>query len=110
MCGIVGLHGAQEPGWIVAMNARLEHRGPDGAGLFRDERTGLALAMRRLAVVDLSGGAQPMRSADGRHVLVYNGEIYNARELRESLERAGERFTTDHSDTEVLLRLLIREG
>jgi asparagine synthase (glutamine-hydrolysing) len=110
MCGIVGIHGLQETGWIAAMNAALVHRGPDGAGVFRDESVGLSLAMRRLAIIDLSGGAQPMRSEDGRYVLVYNGEIYNARELRENLEAAGERFTTDHSDTEVLLHLLIREG
>src|SRR5215470_4541919 len=110
MCGIVGMHGLQEPGWIEAMNGSIAHRGPDGAGLFRDERAGLALAMRRLAIIDLAGGVQPMRSADGRHVLVYNGEIYNAPELRAKLEAAGERFATEHSDTEVLLKLLVREG
>jgi len=109
MCGIVGIHGLQEPGWIEAMNGSIVHRGPDGAGLFRDESAGLALAMRRLAIIDLAGGVQPMRSADGRHVLVYNGEIYNAPELRVELEAAGERFATEHSDTEVLLKLLVRE-
>ena len=110
MCGIVGIHGLQEPGWIAAMNAALVHRGPDGAGLFLDESAGLALAMRRLAIIDLAGGIQPMRSDDGRHVLVYNGEIYNAPVLRAELEAAGERFATQHSDTEVLLKLLIRDG
>ena len=92
------------------MSARLIHRGPDDHGVFHDESAGLALAMRRLAIIDLAGGAQPMRSPDGRYVLVYNGEIYNATELRRDLEQAGERFATDHSDTEVLLRLLTREG
>lgn len=110
MCGIVGLHGKQEPGWIGAMSARQLHRGPDDQGMYRDEAAGLALAMRRLSIIDLAGGAQPMLSPDGRFVLVYNGEIYNARELRQEMEAAGERFATDHSDTEVLLRLLIREG
>lgn len=110
MCGIVGIHGRQEPAWLEAMSARLVHRGPDDQGFFRDEAAGLALAMRRLSIIDLAGGAQPMRSADGRFVLVYNGEIYNARELRREMEAAGEHFTTDHSDTEVLLRLLMREG
>jgi asparagine synthase (glutamine-hydrolysing) len=92
------------------MNASLVHRGPDGAGVFRDGNTGLALAMRRLAIIDLAGGVQPMRSDDGRHVLVYNGEIYNAPELRAELEAAGESFNTEHSDTEVLLKLLVRDG
>lgn len=110
MCGIVGIHGLQEPAWIEAMNRCLVHRGPDDHGVYVDQSAGLALAMRRLAILDLAGGAQPMRSADGRYVIVYNGEIYNARELRRDLESAGERFATDHSDTEVLLRLLIREG
>jgi asparagine synthase (glutamine-hydrolysing) len=110
MCGIVGLHGPQEPGWIAAMNASQFRRGPDDEGLFRDPESGLALAMRRLAIIDIAGGHQPMRSANGRYVLVYNGEIYNARELRRELEAAGESFSTDHSDTEVLLKLLAREG
>src|ERR1700674_1819134 len=110
MCGIVGLHGPQKTGWIEAMSACLIHRGPDGKGLFRDQGAGLALAMRRLAIVDLSGGTQPMHSQDGRYVLVYNGEIYNAQELRADLEASGVRFATDHSDTEVLLHLLIRNG
>jgi asparagine synthase (glutamine-hydrolysing) len=110
MCGIVGIHGPQEPDWIEAMNACQIHRGPDDQGFFRDPAAGLAMAMRRLAIIDIAGGAQPMRSQDGRYVLVYNGEIYNAHELRQALEAAGERFATDHSDTEVLLRLLMREG
>lgn len=110
MCGIVGIHGQQEHGWIEAMSARLVHRGPDDRGVFRDDSAALALAMRRLSIIDVAGGVQPMRSADGRYVLVYNGEIYNARELRRELEQAGEGFATDHSDTELLLHLLIREG
>lgn len=92
------------------MNACQLHRGPDDQGLFRDEDAGLALAMRRLSIIDLAGGAQPMCSPDGRYVLVYNGEIYNAQELRREMGGAGESFATDHSDTEVLLRLLMREG
>lgn len=110
MCGIVGIHGPQEPEWIEAMNRRLVYRGPDDQSVYIDSDAGLALAMRRLSILDLAGGTQPMRSADGRYVIVYNGEIYNAGELRRTLEGAGERFATDHSDTEVLLRLLIREG
>ena len=110
MCGIVGLHGPQEDAWIEAMNSRQAHRGPDDFGVYRDRGVALALAMRRLSVVDLAGGAQPMTSADGAYVLVYNGEIYNAPELRRELEARGERFATDHSDTELLLRLLARDG
>jgi asparagine synthase (glutamine-hydrolysing) len=110
MCGIAGVHGPQEPAWIAAMSDRLRHRGPDDSGVFVDASAQLAMAMRRLAIVDLAGGAQPMRSPDGRYAIVYNGEIYNSRALRRELETAGERFTTDHSDTEVLLRLLMREG
>jgi asparagine synthase (glutamine-hydrolysing) len=110
MCGIVGIHGAQKDGWIGRMNAIQQHRGPDDSGLYRDRPAGLALAMRRLAILDIVGGRQPMASADGRHVLVFNGEIFNAPELRAALEARGEHFATDHSDTELLLRLLIRDG
>ncbi|MBV9523294.1 MAG: hypothetical protein JO010_10905, partial [Alphaproteobacteria bacterium] len=110
MCGIAGLHGRQEDPWIAAMNERLVHRGPDDAGIFRDREASLALAMRRLAIIDLAGGRQPMSTSDGRFTLVFNGEIFNAPELRAALEAAGEHFSSDHSDTEILLRLLAREG
>jgi asparagine synthase (glutamine-hydrolysing) len=110
MCGIAGIHGAQEEGWIAAMTRRLRHRGPDDDGLFRDREAALSLGMRRLAIIDLAGGRQPMTTADERHVLVFNGEIYNAGELRRALEAAGECFSSDHSDTELLLRLLARHG
>lgn len=110
MCGIVGIHGPQEEAWIGAMNEAIRHRGPDGEGVWRDRDALLALGMRRLAIIDIPGGRQPMATADGRFVLVFNGEIYNAPALRQKLEERGERFATDHSDTEVLLRLLVREG
>lgn len=108
MCGIVGLVGDQEGEWIARMNGAIVHRGPDDAGTFREDDC--SLAMRRLSIVDRSGGHQPMTSADGRYVLVYNGEIFNAAPLRRELEQQGVRFRTDHSDTEVLLELLAREG
>lgn len=110
MCGIVGLHGPQNDDWIDAMNAVQGHRGPDGSGIFRDRDAGLAMAMRRLAIIDPTGGVQPMVSPDGRYVLVYNGEIFNAPQLRRDMEAAGERFQSEHADTETLLRLLIRRG
>lgn len=106
MCGIVGALTRGRPDLaeaVGAMSARLRHRGPDAAGLWVEAEAGVALGHRRLAVIDLStAGAQPMASASGRHVLVYNGEIYNHRTLRAELEELGFSFR-GHSDTEVLL-------
>ena len=110
MCGIVGLIGPQEDGWIQAMNGAIAHRGPDSDGIYRDRDARVALAMRRLAIVDIAGGSQPMLSPDGRHAFVYNGEVFNHAELRADLERRGVRFETDHSDTEATFQLLIKDG
>lgn len=105
MCGIVGIlnrNSAPADGAVVtAMRDALAHRGPDGAGLHLDGALGLG--HRRLSIIDLSDAAsQPMISPDGRVVLTYNGEIYNFRELRSELEKAGWAFRT-RSDTEVLI-------
>ncbi|HEX8963799.1 MAG TPA: asparagine synthase (glutamine-hydrolyzing), partial [Rhodocyclaceae bacterium] len=82
--------------------------GPDADGAWRDD--GCGLGHTRLSIIDLSpAGAQPMASPDGRYVVVFNGEIYNFLELREELEARGESFA-GHSDTEVLLRLFVRDG
>jgi asparagine synthase (glutamine-hydrolysing) len=89
------------------MNDALFHRGPDDEGLHRSGRT--AIAMRRLAIIDLAGGHQPMTSQDGRFTIVFNGEIYNYRSLRDELQRSGARFETT-SDTEVILRLFEQRG
>ena len=115
MCGIVGLHAlpgddGAVPRIISEMNASQVHRGPDGQGIFVDEGNHLALAMRRLAIIDVDGGRQPMQAGGGRFTLVFNGEIVNSPELRTELENSGEVFESDHSDTEVLLRLLMSEG
>jgi len=99
MCGICGYVGPGRETTLAAMAATLAHRGPDGAGRFVGE--GIGLAHRRLAIIDLEGGAQPMTDAAG-NVLVFNGEIYNFLELRRELEGLGRRFVT-RSDTEVLL-------
>lgn len=105
MCGIAGIVGPQSPEWIETL-CRLEaHRGPDGQGLYRDPSERLSLGHRRLSIIDLEGGAQPMENEDGSIRIVFNGEIYNAPELRPGLERRGHRFRTRNSDTEVLLHL-----
>jgi asparagine synthase (glutamine-hydrolysing) len=101
LCGIVALDRPAETGAVAAMAAELDHRGPDGDGLWSDP--GVALGFRRLAILDLSdAGMQPMASEDGRLRLVHNGEIYNYRELRAELEPKGHRFRTG-TDTEVVL-------
>jgi asparagine synthase (glutamine-hydrolysing) len=92
------------------MNEIQSHRGPDGDGTFHDPVCGVSLAMRRLAIIDIAGGRQPMQTVDGRFVIVFNGEIFNASELRAELVREGAAFRTDHSDTEVLLELFARFG
>ncbi|MBF0507786.1 MAG: asparagine synthase (glutamine-hydrolyzing) [Deltaproteobacteria bacterium] len=113
MCGICGLiwdRGNSYPGaepLVREMMRRQAHRGPDGQGLISGP--GFCFGHRRLAVIDLTTGSQPMTSPDGRYALTYNGEIYNYIELREELLRAGTRFRTS-SDTEVLLHLLIQKG
>lgn len=100
MCGIAGIVGRSDPALVEGMTRALAHRGPDGAGLWHDETA--TLGHRRLSVIDLAGGAQPMASADGSLQLVYNGEIYNFQTLRQELESHGRVFRT-RCDTEVIL-------
>ncbi|MFP8875600.1 MAG: asparagine synthetase B, partial [Myxococcota bacterium] len=108
MCGIAGVvvHGngaPVEPALIERMRDVQRHRGPDDAGLWISPDARVGLGHRRLSIVDLSPlGRQPMASEDGRFQLVFNGEIYNYRELRKELEACGHRFRS-HSDSEVLL-------
>ncbi len=123
MCGIGGImrrDGQAIPDeWLDGIDARIEHRGPDGRGRFRDsvtfegpggpETIEIALLHRRLSIIDHEGGEQPMISRRGRDrdeglvAVVFNGCIYNHRELRAELEAEGHTFATDHSDTEVLI-------
>jgi asparagine synthase (glutamine-hydrolysing) len=103
MCGIAGFVGRGDRGDLVRMTRAIAHRGPDADGHWVDEAHAVHLGHRRLAIVDLAGGGQPMWTADGALGVVFNGEIYNHAELREELKARGCIFQTDHSDTEVLL-------
>ena len=107
MCGICGIFhvGSNEPvapGLVKAMADTIAHRGPDAEGIFTDGPVGLG--HRRLSIIDLAGGAQPMATDDSSIVVVFNGEIYNFPELRDRLEKKGYTFKTK-SDTEVILYL-----
>ncbi|BCX82255.1 asparagine synthase (glutamine-hydrolysing) [Methylomarinovum caldicuralii] len=110
MCGIAALfhynNGASVThDWLQSVNQRQQPRGPDGEGIWMSQDASIGLGHRRLAIIDLSErGAQPMASEDGKLRVVFNGEIYNHRELRGDLEARGHRFYSD-SDTEVLLHL-----
>lgn len=103
MCGICGFAGNGSIDDLRRMNATLLHRGPDAEGIWSDPLKGIFLGHRRLAVLDIRDGAQPMWTTDGKLGISFNGEIYNFRELRHELEQSGHRFTSNHSDTEVLL-------
>jgi len=107
MCGIAGYIGFEAPGLIEQMTSVLTHRGPDDSGYFQDD--GIGLGHRRLSIIDLASGHQPMLSTDERYVIVFNGEIYNYRELRNQLRASGISFATE-SDTEVLLQMYIKYG
>jgi asparagine synthase (glutamine-hydrolysing) len=116
MCGIAGLmlagphDGKRLIDRAAAMSRGVAHRGPDGEGVWVDPDAGVALAHRRLAIIDLTdAGAQPMISGSGRHAIVYNGELYNFRELRSELAAQGVGFK-GASDTEVLLEAWERWG
>src|SRR4051812_5712041 len=103
MCGVAGFVGQGDRSDIVSMTRALAHRGPDGEGIYIDEMERAFLGHRRLAILDIAGGKQPMWSEDGKVGVVFNGEIYNHQELRGLLEERGHVFRSDHSDTEVLV-------
>jgi asparagine synthase (glutamine-hydrolysing) len=103
MCGIAGFLGKGGRADLSAMTEALAHRGPDGEGSFVDEAEAVFLGHRRLAIIDIAGGHQPMWNEDGQVGIVFNGEIYNHAELRRELEAEGHIFRSDHSDTEVLV-------
>src|SRR5260221_7984401 len=101
MCGIVGFAGSN-PELLEQMLRSIVHRGPDGQGT--DVGTHFSIGMRRLAIIDVATGDQPIYSDDRNLALVFNGEIYNHAELRRELQSRGRRFVTHHSDSEVILR------
>ena len=102
MCGIVGIVGCANRDLLIRMRDCLRHRGPDVAGIALWPNAGLA--HRRLSIIDLTGGGQPMPNEDESVWVVFNGEIYNHGELRKQLEQHGHRFATS-SDTEVIVHL-----
>ena len=112
MCGIagfagIGLPAEEAPGRLRAMCDAIQHRGPDSDGYFVGD--GAAMGMRRLSIIDVAGGDQPISNEDGTITVVFNGEIYNHHELRRELLAAGHRFAT-RSDTEVLVHLYESHG
>lgn len=112
MCGIAGFYNAEltEPQRRASLEAMLDsiqHRGPDDSGTYLDDR--LSFGMRRLSIIDLAGGHQPISTPDDSQHIVFNGEIYNYQQIRPDLEQAGVPFRTN-SDTEVILHLLANEG
>jgi asparagine synthase (glutamine-hydrolysing) len=110
MCGIIGFSGRFDRDRLAAGLAAIGHRGPDDSGIYLDQAASVGLAHARLSIIDLSPlGHQPMEALDGAVQVIFNGEIYNYRELRRQLEARGHCFR-GHSDTEVLLRLYLEEG
>src|SRR3990167_11324349 len=109
MCGIAGIIHPSGNAKLALdeMLARIVHRGPDDSGTFVGEE--VALGMQRLSIIDVAGGKQPISSKDGSLIIVFNGEIYNFKELREGLLARGHTFKT-HTDTEVILHLYEERG
>jgi asparagine synthase (glutamine-hydrolysing) len=110
MCGIVGFSGLNDLDLLRKMNEALVHRGPDDRGEFCDKQKQIGLAMRRLSIIDLETGQQPMSNEDETLWVVANGEIYNFAELRSDLLLKGHRFKSHHCDIEVLVHLYEEKG
>lgn len=108
MCGICGFTGAADHDALRRMAQTVVHRGPDDAGYWDGPE--VSLGMRRLAIVDIATGRQPVFNEDDDIAVVFNGEIYNHQELRAGLEARGHRFRTHHSDTETLVHLYEEHG
>ena len=100
MCGFVGFTGDPDQGVLRSMTTAIAHRGPDDADCY--ESPGISLGFRRLSIIDLEGGRQPLLNEDESKALVFNGEIYNYRDIRRQLIEAGHKFRTE-ADSEVIL-------
>ena len=110
IAGIIGLNQSVETSWLEAAGLAMEHRGPDHQGVFLEENREMGLVHQRLSILDLDPRShQPFFSSDGQYVMVFNGEIYNFKELRHQLESSGSSFKTN-SDTEVLLEMFVQKG
>src|SRR5215469_9758755 len=112
MCGIYGILSQDHPEWaqedeLLRMGTVIDHRGPDDFGHYLGH--GIALGVRRLSIIDIAGGHQPISNEDGSVWVVLNGEIYNFHDLRAELEQKGHRFRT-RTDTEVLVHLYEENG
>src|SRR5215471_12126222 len=103
MCGLAGFVGRGDRRNLSAMTRALAHRGPDAESVFIDEDSRVHLGHRRLAIIDVTGGHQPLWNEDSSVYVIFNGEIYNHNELRAELVARGHVFRTSHSDTEVLV-------
>jgi asparagine synthase (glutamine-hydrolysing) len=103
MCGIAGFFGQGNSETLKRMTDVIAHRGPDADGFYTNADAGIYLGHRRLSILDIAGGVQPMHDHLGRYIITFNGEIYNHRELRKILIGLGHHFTTADSDTETLL-------
>jgi len=103
MCGVCGFIGKGGVKDLKRMMDALAHRGPDDQGMWCDPSSSVFIGHRRLSILDIAGGGQPMWTSDHKLCVVFNGEIYNHMDLRHELKRCGYHFQTDHSDTEVLL-------
>lgn len=108
MCGICGFTGRPDKALLKRMTDAIFHRGPDEEGFYFDEN--INLGIRRLSIIDVDTGQQPIHNEDNSIWTVFNGEIYNFQELRKDLEEKGHRFYTDHSDTEVIVHLYEEYG
>lgn len=108
MCGICGFTGKQDDIILRRMGEAIFHRGPDEDGFYSNEK--INLGIRRLSIIDVETGHQPIRNEDKTIWLVFNGEIYNFVELRRDLEKKGHRFYTDHSDSEAMVHLYEEYG
>ncbi|QBD75719.1 asparagine synthase (glutamine-hydrolyzing) [Ktedonosporobacter rubrisoli] len=109
MCGIAGILGRNDSRLMRRMIEAIKHRGPDGQGYYKNTNQSMLLASCRLSIIDLQGGSQPVFNETHNKCIVFNGEIYNYKELRGKLQAKGHLFTT-HSDTEVIIHLYEEYG